>query len=88
MGYILPITPDQFIQYAKRAEKKETFYPVQETNPTFRAILQKKNNEESSQPKKHSSKRVHYKKDIPQQELPFVKAPEITGKGLLVDAHI
>ncbi|MEH6943494.1 hypothetical protein [Bacillus sp. JJ722] len=89
MGYILPITPDQFIQYAKRAEKKETFYPVQETNPTFRAILCKKNHEESPQQKKQFPKVVNNKKDVPQQELPLVvKAPEITGKGLLVDAHI
>ncbi|WP_042349456.1 hypothetical protein [Bacillus massiliigorillae] len=88
MGYILPITPDQFIQYAKRAQKKERFYPVQETNPTFRVILRKKYNEEFPQPKDHMPKGSYYKNNIPQPLELFVKAPEITGKGLLVDKQI
>lgn len=89
MGYILPITPDQFIQYARRAEKKESFHPVQETYPSFRAVLRDQNQEDAP-PKKQPF--VKKRKFVAHETLPpmtpIVTAPEITGKGLMLDTQI
>lgn len=69
MGYILPMVPYQYMQYANRTEKRDRFQPIREINPALPAILRAKS-----------------EGGLPQA--PYVKAPEITGKGFLVDEHI
>ena len=97
VGYIAPVNQFQYIQYGNRVGNREknkdtSFKPVKETSPAF--AIQLKNKTEEYENEIQTERNTSEKRGNPSrpysgyQESNAVRAPGITGKGLLLDQII
>ncbi len=97
VGYIAPVNQFQYIQYGNRVGNREqnkdtSFKPVKETSPAF--AIQLKNKTEEYENEIQTERNNSENKGNPSrtysgyQEFNAVRAPGITGKGLLLDRII
>ena len=97
VGYIAPVNQFQYVQYGNRVgireqNKDTSFKPVKETTPAF--AIQLKNKTEEYGNGIQTERNTAETKGNPSrsysgyQDSTAVRAPRITGKGLLLDQII
>ncbi|WP_019240542.1 MULTISPECIES: hypothetical protein [Bacillus] len=93
MGYIPPVIPFESIQYGNRVsysdERLASYQNVKGIQPLFAAILHVKSEENgynnpSKQKPAYIEKKENKKRNVTIEQ-PFISAPHITGKGVLID---
>ncbi|MFS0782836.1 hypothetical protein [Bacillus sp. 1P06AnD] len=97
MAFVIPVTQYEYVQYGNRTayieERKKQMQHVKGLQPVFRIVLDhagEKNEEEDLHEEAYTSSKLSRPSEKAGYQLNSkpVKAPRITGKGMLLDEMI